>query len=1157
MRSFVVLAIIAVVVLTSWYAAQRATARPLSPATSEPPVCQLLLAGDRIISQHARQLGDQREDIWVVERQANKHRQVRIEQRQPLQGGGEPRAVELLADRLIVQLQPQADRAGLSRWLRQHGARLEQPPIRPDLYRIAFDGSDPRTMERLQAALLGQAQWIRDVDRDLLARFTADQNIPLDRRFLYQWGLHNTGQDLSDEGDPDYIGTEDADIDAPEAWAITTGSPEVVVAVVDTGIYIQHEDLAHRIWVNPGERVADVDDDGNGFVDDIHGYNFYSNNGDLTGHPHGSHVAGIIGAEESRLENEVEPLGVVGVDWQARLLGVCFGGGEGDVAQGSSSDAIRSLDYLAMMRQNGVNIVASNHSYGFRSWETGDLTALRAAYERQGELGMLVVTSAGNDGRSLAELPQYPANFDLDCIITVGASDHDDQFWEHSNYDPEAVDLLAPGHLIFNAYPKLSWENPHLKLAWLSGTSMAAPHVTGALALAAGHAPAGTSASQLKQAIMASVDVKPAFADTCASGGRLNLHQALLQLPGGQAGGAYVVSVTPDRLQDRPLDELRIRFSRAMDGSSFSLNDDLTLLGPAGVDLNPAVSAVSWSDDRTLCLQLTPQRTVGSYELRVGVGILDQTGMALDQDLDGVPGQASDGFATSLQLEGSPYPRVVDGRLRLDQDDLVGFALRFSEAMAPDTWQLSQLVRLEDPYGRDLSPHLQGVSWEDEHRVLVLELSAQSQAGHYSIALAPGLQAAIDAVALDQDRDGQAGESVDDQYLIDRFFDPEHQPDAFGYIAQAHPVRDLLLTDDLPAIEAFDLNDDLGDALDLGSHRLLFYGNELTGADRLFPGEHGLLTVGEPFYFGEATGFTVQPFTTQPQMASIAPLWSNWYNPYPSWLYTPGSPSRYLLSRFEDQDGDSAMDHWVVQWLFQQKDNDDTLHFQLIADIDPPPGCHSSLIFNYPDLGIGNASVDEGAWGVVGITNVSALPDQRHVIANQRNDHPWVASGSAIRFLVPSSLAGRVWQDDNGDGTYDADETPLADVRVFLDNDADGIFDADETSAHSDADGWWILPHQAWGSYHVQVEAPAELQQVGPGLHTVDLISDQKHTGLDFPLLPSDGQSRSLEMRELPDHSWQLQLQPQAGSSADGWWRVEGLPASQDHLLRAVPADNS
>ncbi|MEO1373287.1 MAG: S8 family serine peptidase [Cyanobacteria bacterium J06635_10] len=319
-----------------------------------------------------------------------------------------------------------------------------------------------------------------------------EANIPSDPDFSNQWGLNNVRQTG---------GTLDADIDAPEAWDFETGSSNnVVVGVIDSGVDYTHQDLVNNIWINRLELFGDpgVDDDGNTYVDDIYGWDFFNNNNNpLDGLGHGTHVAGIIAAEGDN------GIGVTGVSWDASLMALKIG----DTAPDSFS-AARAIEYAT---NNGASL--TNNSYGM-PFSNAILTAIQNAETA----GVLFVAAAGNSNNDNDVSPVYPASHTLNNIISVASTDHNDQRSSFSNYGATSVDLGAPGENIYSTLPGDGY-------GFASGTSMAAPHVAGAAALIMSLDPSLTS-NQVKNVILSTVDTIPSLTGITVTDGRLNLGKA-------------------------------------------------------------------------------------------------------------------------------------------------------------------------------------------------------------------------------------------------------------------------------------------------------------------------------------------------------------------------------------------------------------------------------------------------------------------------------------------------------------------------------------------------------------------------------------------------------------------------------------------------------
>lgn len=328
-----------------------------------------------------------------------------------------------------------------------------------------------------------------------------DQVIPNDPIYLNgsQWNLNNTGQ---------FGGKPDADIDAPEGWGIQNSASNIIVAVIDSGIRYTHEDLRSNMWKNPGEIPGNgIDDDNNGYIDDVYGINAVdgaANPADpFDDYGHGTHVAGIIGASANNGK------GVAGVAWEVKIMALKFIDSQNN---GYLSDAVECINYAI---KKGAKII--NASWGSTNYSA----TLQSAISSARNAGIIFVASAGNEGRNNDSIPTYPASYNLDNIISVAATDLNDELANYSNYGANSVDLGAPGTSIYSTF----FINDSYYL-YLSGTSMAAPHVSGICALTWSRFPIHNY-RQIIRRVLEGVDKLPSLSGKCVTGGRANLYNTL------------------------------------------------------------------------------------------------------------------------------------------------------------------------------------------------------------------------------------------------------------------------------------------------------------------------------------------------------------------------------------------------------------------------------------------------------------------------------------------------------------------------------------------------------------------------------------------------------------------------------------------------------
>jgi len=387
---------------------------------------------------------------------------------------------------------------------------------------------------------------------------------PNDPYFRNQWALHNDGTYAG--------GTAGADIKAPSAWDISTGSNNVIVAIVDTGIDYTHNDLTKNIWQNAGETNCsnNVDDDRNGYIDDCMGWDFADNTNDpMDDIGHGTHVAGIIGAVGNNLN------GISGVMWNVKLMPLkIFSAARpenGGCVGGYVSDEIEAIQYVVNWVSRGVNVKVINASYRQYAFCNAERDAIYLA----NGAGVVFVAAAGNENVNNDVTPAYPASYNVPNIISVAATDQDDRRVPFSNYGPNTVHVAAPGVYTFSTVPYGMEQSGYGILEFMAGTSMAAPHVAGLAGLLFSYYDGVQNTAfncwQVRDTIRRYVDKKPTLEGWIQSGGRVNAYRALSSLlsPTNLTAKATSSKVTLD-WQDNATGEDGYIVERSMGGGLFA-----------------------------------------------------------------------------------------------------------------------------------------------------------------------------------------------------------------------------------------------------------------------------------------------------------------------------------------------------------------------------------------------------------------------------------------------------------------------------------------------------------------------------------------------------------------------------------------------------------
>jgi hypothetical protein len=451
--------------------------------------------------------GTDRRERVVLARTELKYPLVRTASLYGADGRQQPVAMKtraMVGDHIIVRAADGVSEAAIASLSKKHGGTIRKRLHAKGFYLVAFRNAGTRTVPDALAAFRAADSLVNYAEPDSIGQLHA--TTPDDPYFVngHLWGHER--------------------IRMPEAWTAHRGSTNTVVAVIDTGIDYDHPDLEQNVWVNPGESGVDgfgtdratngIDDDANGFVDDVRGWDFYNDDNDASdGHSHGTRCAGHIGAVGSN------GVGVVGVCWNVGILPLKMWS---DSGQATLSDAIEAFAYVAGMRTQGINVRVISVSWGLDEEEDGEPEGLREVLQACGDAGILCTASAGNDNVDIDATPRYPACYDLSNVLTVAATAADDTKSGTSSYGVTNVDLAAPGVNIWSTALNGGY-------AISSGTSRSSPYVAGVAGLLWDLHPQ-RGLDKIRAAILQGTDPVPALAGITATGGRLNALGAMLQL---------------------------------------------------------------------------------------------------------------------------------------------------------------------------------------------------------------------------------------------------------------------------------------------------------------------------------------------------------------------------------------------------------------------------------------------------------------------------------------------------------------------------------------------------------------------------------------------------------------------------------------------------
>jgi serine protease len=428
---------------------------------------------------------------------------------------------EYVPNQLLLMLQPDAVAGALEEKFAAQGFAVAASKNNSKSMRVwTFTFADGTDLE----AALKIARTLPEIRLAQFNHYVANRvTVPNDSQFGTMWDMDNTGQSG---------GTPDADIDAPEAWDITTGGltamgDTIVVAVIDAGFDLNHQDLVY--WKNYAEIPSNgIDDDGNGYVDDFNGWNAYNSNGNISSDAHGTHITGTIGARGNN------SMGVTGINWGLKVMPVMG-------STGTESIAVEAYGYVFDARRlynqtngaQGAFVVSTNSSFGVDQGQPSAFPIWCAMYDSLGAEGILSAAATANQNWDIDATGDIPTACTSDFMVAVTNMTRNDLRNSGAAFGAITIDIGAPGTSITSTYPSNQYGQ-------MTGTSMATPHIAGAIALMYSaactklimdyKANPDSIAIVVRNYLYGSVDLIPSLSGMCTSGGRLNLNDALLAI---------------------------------------------------------------------------------------------------------------------------------------------------------------------------------------------------------------------------------------------------------------------------------------------------------------------------------------------------------------------------------------------------------------------------------------------------------------------------------------------------------------------------------------------------------------------------------------------------------------------------------------------------